>query len=59
MTEWSPLAASSGRSSISSRKASVVTLKVDDNTRMVFLRSAIQGPYAEAKDEPALKETKT
>jgi preprotein translocase subunit YajC len=37
----------------------VVTLKVDDNTRMVFLRSAIQGQYAEAKEEPALKENKT
>jgi preprotein translocase subunit YajC len=37
----------------------VVTLKVDDNTRMVFLRSAIQGPFAEAKDEPSLKESKT
>ena len=36
----------------------VVTLKVDDNTRMVFLRSAIQGPYAETKEEPALKESK-
>jgi hypothetical protein len=34
----------------------VVTLRVDDNTRMVFLRSAIQGPFTE-KEEPAAKET--
>jgi preprotein translocase subunit YajC len=36
-----------------------VTIKVDDNTRMVFLRSAIQRPYAAAKEEPSLKESKT
>ena len=36
-----------------------VTLRVDDNTRMVFLRTAIQRPYATAKEEPSLKETKT
>jgi preprotein translocase subunit YajC len=36
----------------------VVTLKIDDNTRMIFLRSAIQGPFADAKDEPSLKENK-
>jgi preprotein translocase subunit YajC len=40
-------------------ESKVVTLKVDDNTRMVFLRSAIQGPFAESKEEPALKENKT
>lgn len=37
----------------------VVTLRVDDNTRMVFLRSAIQRPFAAANEEPTLKETKT
>ena len=37
----------------------VVTLRVDDNTRMVFLRSAIQRPYAATKEEPSLKESKT
>ena len=37
----------------------VVTLRVNDSTRMDFLRSAIQGPYAEAKDEPSLKDNKT
>jgi preprotein translocase subunit YajC len=36
-----------------------VTLKVNDSTRIDFLRSAIQGPFAEAKDDPALKENKT
>ncbi len=35
----------------------LVTLKVDANTRMVFLRSAIQGPYGDGKEEPAAKET--
>jgi preprotein translocase subunit YajC len=40
-------------------ESKLVTLKVDDNTRMVFLRSAIQGPYAEAKEEPSLKDSKT
>jgi preprotein translocase subunit YajC len=37
----------------------LVTLKIDDNTRMVFLRSAIQRPYAATKEEPSLKESKT
>jgi preprotein translocase subunit YajC len=37
----------------------VVTLRVNDSTRMDFLRSAIQGPYAEAKDDPSLKDNKT
>ena len=37
----------------------LVTLKVDDNTRMVFLRSAIQRPYTAPKEEPSLKESKT
>jgi preprotein translocase subunit YajC len=38
----------------------LVTLRVDDNTRMVFLRSAIQRPYVAAtKEEPSLKESKT
>ena len=40
-------------------ESKVVTLRVDDNTRMVFLRSAIKGPYAEAKEEPSLKDSKT
>jgi preprotein translocase subunit YajC len=40
-------------------ESDVVTLRVDDNTRMVFLRSAIQRPYATAKEEPSLKENKT
>jgi preprotein translocase subunit YajC len=40
-------------------ESEVVTLRVDDNTRMVFLRSAIQRPYATAKEEPSLKENKT
>lgn len=37
----------------------VVTLRVDDerNTRMVFLRTAIQGPYAGGKEEPSVKAT--
>lgn len=38
----------------------LVTLRVDDNTRMVFLRSAIQGPFIDAKETkelPAAKET--
>ncbi len=35
----------------------VVTLRVDDNTRMQFLRTAIQGPYSDAKEEPATKES--
>jgi preprotein translocase subunit YajC len=35
----------------------LVTLRVDDNTRMVFLRSAIQRPYSDGKEEPSLKET--
>ena len=35
----------------------LVTLRVDDNTRMVFLRSAIQRPYSDSKEEPSLKET--
>ena len=30
-------------------ESKVVTLKVDDSTRMVFLRSAIQGPYADGE----------
>jgi preprotein translocase subunit YajC len=35
-----------------------VTLRVDDNTRLVFLRSAIQGPYTgDGKEEPSVKET--
>lgn len=34
----------------------VVTLRVDDNTRMVFLRSAIQGAYAEGKEASSTKE---
>jgi preprotein translocase subunit YajC len=37
----------------------LVTLRVDDNSRMVFLRSAIQRPYAATKEEPSLKESKT
>lgn len=37
----------------------LVTLRVNDTTRMDFLRSAIQGPYADTKEEPSLKETKT
>jgi preprotein translocase subunit YajC len=40
-------------------ESEVVTLKVDDNTRMVFLRSAIQRPYSAAKEEPSLKDSKT
>ena len=40
-------------------ESKVVTLKIDDNTRMIFLRSAIQGPFAEGKEEPSLKESKT
>jgi preprotein translocase subunit YajC len=40
-------------------ESKVVTLRVNDSTRMDFLRSAIQGPYAEAKDEPSLKDNKT
>ena len=40
-------------------ESDVVTLKVDDNTRMVFLRSAIQRPLAATKEEPSLKENKT
>jgi preprotein translocase subunit YajC len=40
-------------------ESKVVTLKIDDNTRMIFLRSAIQGPFADAKEEPSLKESKT
>jgi preprotein translocase subunit YajC len=35
----------------------LVTLKVDDNTRMSFVRDAIQRKYAEASETPALKET--
>jgi len=34
----------------------VVTLKLDDNTRVDFLRSAIQRPWSE-KEAPAAKET--
>jgi preprotein translocase subunit YajC len=37
----------------------LVTVRVDDSTRMVFLRSAIQRPYAGTKEEPSLKESKT
>ena len=37
----------------------VVTLKVDDNTRMQFLRSAIQGQWSDGKDEPSAKEPAT
>jgi preprotein translocase subunit YajC len=40
-------------------ESKVVTLRVNDSTRMDFLRSAIQGPYAEAKDDPSLKDNKT
>jgi preprotein translocase subunit YajC len=40
-------------------ESKVVTLKIDDNTRMTFLRTAITGPFAEAKEEPSLKENKT
>ena len=34
----------------------VVTLRVDDNTRIVFLRSAIQGAYVDVKDAASTKE---
>ncbi len=35
----------------------LVTLKVDDNTRMNFLRDAIQRKYSEGNEAPTLKET--
>ncbi|HXY33582.1 MAG TPA: preprotein translocase subunit YajC [Planctomycetaceae bacterium] len=35
----------------------LITLKVDDNTRMSFLREAIQRKYGEGNEAPALKET--
>jgi preprotein translocase subunit YajC len=35
----------------------LITLKVDDNTRMSFLREAIQRKYGEGNETPALKET--
>jgi preprotein translocase subunit YajC len=35
----------------------LITLKVDDNTRMSFLREAIQRKYSEGNEAPALKET--
>lgn len=35
----------------------VVTLKVDDNTRMMVLRSAIQGPWSDGKPESTAKDT--
>jgi preprotein translocase subunit YajC len=38
----------------------LVTVRVDDerNTRLVFLRSAIQGPYAgDGQEQPTVKET--
>jgi preprotein translocase subunit YajC len=38
-------------------EAKLITLKVDDNTRMSFLREAIQRKYSEGTSEaPALKE---
>lgn len=37
----------------------LVTLRVNDSTRMDFLRSVIQGPYADVNEELSLKETKT
>jgi preprotein translocase subunit YajC len=35
----------------------LITLKVDDNTRMTFVRDSIQRKYADANEAPALKET--
>jgi preprotein translocase subunit YajC len=35
----------------------LITLKVDDNTRMSFLREAIQRKYSEGNEAPVLKET--
>ncbi len=37
--------------------AKLITLKVDDNTRMSFLREAIQRKYGEGNEPPTLKET--
>ncbi len=34
----------------------LITLKVDDNTRMSFVREAIQRKYAEGTETPALKD---
>jgi preprotein translocase subunit YajC len=35
----------------------LITLKVDDNTRMTFVREAIQRKHGEGTETPALKET--
>jgi preprotein translocase subunit YajC len=35
----------------------LITVKVDDNTRMSFLREAIQRKYSDGNETPALKET--
>ena len=35
----------------------LITLKVDDNTRMTFVRDSIQRKYTDANEAPALKET--
>jgi preprotein translocase subunit YajC len=35
----------------------LITLRVDDNTRMSFLREAIQRKYTDGSETPALKET--
>jgi preprotein translocase subunit YajC len=35
----------------------LITLKVDDNTRMTFVREAIQRKHGEGSETPALKET--
>lgn len=35
----------------------LITVKVDDNTRMSFLREAIQRKYGEGNEPPTLKET--
>ena len=34
----------------------LITLKVDDNTRMTFLRESIQRKYSDSTEAPALKE---
>jgi preprotein translocase subunit YajC len=34
----------------------LITLKVDDNTRMTFLRESIQRKYSDGTEAPALKE---
>ena len=35
----------------------LITVKVDDNTRISFLRDSIQRKYGESNEGPALKET--